>query len=115
MSTIGALRDRFVLGLLAMVVVGVGVVMLCWPVHLDAYDRWGFQISCGSGLATDDSQAAAADGEAGAHRDDVDRCHAAVRHRRVGATVLLILGGAGATANAGIARRRRTRASSDTH
>jgi hypothetical protein len=99
MKGVGVLRDRFVLGLTAMAVIGVGAVMLCWPVHLDAHDRWGFEISCGSGLSADDGQAAAADDDAGAGSDYVDRCHSAVQHRRLWAAALVTLGVAGAAAN----------------
>jgi hypothetical protein len=105
MNGVGVLRDRFVRGLLAMAIVGVGAAMLCWPAHLDAHDRWGFQISCGSGLAADYGQAAAAGEDAGV--DYVDRCRSAVRQRQVWAAALVTLGGAGAVASAWPGQRRR--------
>jgi hypothetical protein len=107
MNGIGVLRDRFSLGLMAMVVVGVGAVMLCWPVRLDAHDRWGFQISCGSGLGSDDGQATAARDDAEGARDYVDGCHSAVLQRRVWAATLVTLGGAGAAASAWVGQRGR--------
>ena len=124
---VGLLRDRVVLFLMAMVIVGVGAVMLCWPALLDAYDRFGFQVSCGSGLVADYGQAAAArdDAEAepappGEHRrqgetntDYVDRCHSVVRQRRAWAATLATLGGAAAVASVWTGRRGRKPASKD--
>ena len=107
MNGVGVLRDRFVLGLMAMVVVGVGVVLLCWPVRLDAHDRWGFRISCGSGLGADDGQATAARDDAEDGRDYVNRCHSAVLEHRIWAATLVTLGGAGAVANAWAGQRGR--------
>ena len=39
--------------------IGVGLLALNFPVFLDAYDQWGFQIKCGTGYLTDLTQAAA--------------------------------------------------------
>jgi hypothetical protein len=124
---VGVLRDRLVLFLMAMVIVGVGAVMLCWPAHLDAYDRFGFQVACGSGLAADDGQATAARDDAAAEQappgehprqgetttDYVERCHSVVRHRRVWAATLMTLGGAAAVASVWAGRRSRKPASED--
>jgi hypothetical protein len=124
---VGVLRDRLVLFLMAMVIVGVGAVMLCWPAHLDAYDRFGFQVACGSGLAADDGQATAARDDAAAEQappgehprqgetttDYVERCHSVVRHRRVWAATLMALGATAAVASVWAGRRSRKPASKD--
>jgi len=69
---------------------------------LDAYDQWGFQVKCGTGFASDLSQAAAAAGQ----HNYVDQCETALILRRlwaiplvaVGSIVLVVVGGVAATA-----------------
>ena len=56
------------------VVVAIGLLALNFPVFLDAYDQWGFQIKCGTGYATDLSQAAAVVGQ----HNLVDQCETAL-------------------------------------
>jgi hypothetical protein len=77
------------------VVVAIGLLALNFPVFLDAYDQWGFQIKCGTGYATDLSRAAAVVGQ----HNLVDQCETALLVRRMwtiplvafGALVLLVV------------------------
>jgi hypothetical protein len=69
----------FYLGVGCAVVIVVGLLALNFPVFLDAFDQYGFQIKCGTGFATDLSQAAAAAGE----HNFVDQCETAVLMRRL--------------------------------
>jgi hypothetical protein len=82
-------------GIVCGVVVAIGLLALNFPVFLDAYDQWGFQIRCGTGYATDLSQAAAVVGQ----HNFVDQCETALLVRRMwtiplvafGALVLLVV------------------------
>jgi hypothetical protein len=82
-------------GIVCGVVVAIGLLALNFPVFLDAYDQWGFQIKCGTGYATDMSQAAAVVGQ----HNFVDQCETALLVRRMwtiplvafGALVLLVV------------------------
>jgi hypothetical protein len=82
--------------------IAVGLLALNFPVFLDAYDQWGFQVKCGTGFASDLSQAAAAAGQ----DNYVDQCETALILRRlwaiplvaVGSIVLVVVGGVAATA-----------------
>ena len=55
-------------GIVCAVVLGIGLLALNFPVFLDTYDQWGFQIKCGTGYAADLTQAAAATGHRPASR-----------------------------------------------
>lgn len=68
----------FYTGVGCVVVIVAGLLALNFPVFLDAFDRYGFQIKCGTGLGADLSQAAAA----GEHTY-VDQCEQAVLVRRL--------------------------------
>ena len=97
------LRDRFVLTLIALVVLVVGGFALFWSVSLDDFDRWGFRISCGTGLLADYGQAEIADRHplpeaAAEHRDYVAACGSAVWERRAWAVPVLLLGLGGSMA-----------------
>ena len=50
----------FYIGVVSAGLIAVGLLALNFPVFLDAFDQYGFQIKCGTGYATDLSQAAAA-------------------------------------------------------
>ena len=63
--------------------------ILAIPVFLAAFDQWGFQINCGSGLHSDVAQAAMAD-SAGSRL--IDQCHTAVAMRRAWAWPLVAAG-----------------------
>ncbi|MBY0290383.1 MAG: hypothetical protein K2X52_25035 [Mycobacteriaceae bacterium] len=69
----------FYFGVGCVVVITAGLLALNFPVFLDAFDQYGFQIKCGTGFATDLSQAAAAAGE----HIYVDQCETAVLVRRL--------------------------------
>jgi hypothetical protein len=66
-------------GIVCGVLVVIGLIALNFPVFLDAYDQWGFQIKCGTGYATDLTQAAAAVGQ----HNFVDKCETALLVRRM--------------------------------
>jgi len=91
-------------GIAAGTVVAVALLALNFPVFLDAYDQWGWQIKCGTGYLTDLTQAAATVGDA----NYVEQCEKALLVRRVwtvpfvviGAAVVLIVLVASATASA---------------
>lgn len=63
-----------------------GLFALWWPVFLDAYDQWGFQIQCGNGFDSDTTKAAAADSVR------VDECNSALAVRRGWAIPAVIVG-----------------------
>jgi len=85
----------FYIGVGCIVVIVTGILALNFPVFLDAFDQYGFQIKCGTGLASDLSQATAAAGE----HTYVDQCETAVLVRRlwtippvvIASTVLVVL------------------------
>ncbi|HEX9833969.1 MAG TPA: hypothetical protein VGA66_12985 [Mycobacterium sp.] len=91
-------------GIAAAAVLAVGLLAMNFPVFLDAYDQWGWQIKCGTGYLTDLTQAAASVGDV----DYVDECGSALLMRRmwtvplvvIGATVLLVALVASATTSA---------------
>jgi H+/Cl- antiporter ClcA len=66
-------------GIVCGVLVVIGLIALNFPVFLDAYDQWGFQVKCGTGYATDLTQAAATVGE----HNFVDKCETALLVRRL--------------------------------
>ena len=67
----------------------VGLIALNFPVLLDAYDQWGFQIKCGTGYDGDLSQAATAVGE----HNYVDKCDTALLMRRMWTIPLVVISG----------------------
>ncbi len=67
MSPDTLLRNRFNLSLLSSAVVIVAVIALFLPVRLDAWDQYGFQISCGDGAVADYAQATIVDQETRQH------------------------------------------------
>ena len=66
-----------------------GLVALRFPVFLADFDRWGFQINCGSGFQIDVTQAGIAD-TAGTHF--VQQCHAAIAMRRAWTVPVMMAG-----------------------
>ena len=92
----------FYIGVVCVAAIAAGLLALNFPIFLDAYDQWGFQVKCGTGFASDLSQAAA---EAGQH-NFVDQCETALILRRlwaiplaaVGSIVLVVVGIVAATA-----------------
>jgi hypothetical protein len=78
----------FYIGVVCVVMIAVGLLALNFPVFLDAYDQWGFQVKCGTGFASDLSQATAAAGQ----HDYVDQCETALVLRRLWAIALATVG-----------------------
>lgn len=42
---------QVMLGIVGAALIAAGLTALWFPVHLDQYDRWGMQISCGRGFS----------------------------------------------------------------
>lgn len=91
-------------GIAAATVLAVGLLALKFPVFIDAFDQWGWQIKCGTGYITDLTQPAASAGDA----DYVEQCQTALLMRRlwtiplvvIGAVVVIVVSVASATASA---------------
>jgi hypothetical protein len=77
----------FYLGVLAIVLIAAGLLALNFPVFINAYDQFGFQIKCGSGFSSDLGQAAAASGG-----DYVGQCQEAVLVRRLWTIPMVAVG-----------------------
>lgn len=102
MTVVRLLRDRFVIGLLATAAIALGIFALLYPVRLDAHDRWGAQIVCGTGIVSDHAQAETTGGvgfpdgalvlDPTVHTDYVARCDAATWWRRGWAVTLIVPG-----------------------
>ena len=73
--------------LIGTVLLAGALVALCFPVYLDSYDRWGIQITCGTGYHSQLLQATIADQQPAQQSrpatNYVDHCKSAVLHRRV--------------------------------
>jgi len=78
----------FYIGVVAFFLIVVGLLALNFPVFLDAFDQYGFQIKCGTGYLTDLSQAASAAGQA----NYVDQCETALVVRRLWTIPLVVIG-----------------------
>jgi hypothetical protein len=75
--------------IVSVVVLAIGFLALQFPVFLDAFDQWGWQIKCGTGYATDLTQAAAAVGD----QNYVDDCETELLMRRLWTIPLVVIGG----------------------
>jgi len=71
--------------------VGLGLVALNFPVFLDAYDQWGWQIKCGTGYSTNLVQAHLANPGLG-QTDFVDQCQSALAVRRAWTIPIAVVG-----------------------
>lgn len=80
---------RFLAFAAGLLLLTAGVLALRFPVFLDDFDQWGFQINCGNGIAGNLTQAGVADS---AGTDFVEQCHAAVALRRGWAIPLVAAG-----------------------
>lgn len=111
---------------LAVVLLAGGLLALHFPVYIDAYDRWGWQIECGDGYGADLAQAVIADvgfdpasGEPPpavptGGSDYVGQCNTALALRRAWAIPVAVLGWVGLSALAfGMLRSRETPPSAD--
>jgi hypothetical protein len=76
----------FYLAMLGVVLVAVGLLALNFPVFTDAYDRFGFQIKCGTGFSTNLTQAIEAGG------DHAEQCQTALLQRRLWTVPLVAIG-----------------------
>ncbi|BBY03435.1 hypothetical protein MSEO_39340 [Mycobacterium seoulense] len=61
------LRRGPVIFSVATVALAIGLFALRFPVFIDAYDQFGWQVKCGSGFTTDLTQASVADGNTNDH------------------------------------------------
>ena len=77
----------FYLGLVAVALIAVGLIALNFPVFIDVYDQFGFQIKCGTGYITNLTQAAEATGG-----DHVGQCQTAVLLRRLWTIPMIAIG-----------------------
>ena len=75
---------QIIAGIVAVVLLTVGLLALRWPVYLPEFDSWGVQVKCGSGFSADLVQASFA----GA----ADRCQHALAARRMWAIPMAALG-----------------------
>lgn len=78
----------FYIGVVAAFFVAVGLLALNFPVFLDSFDQYGFQIKCGTGYISDLSQAAGAAGQG----NYVDQCETALLVRRLWTIPLVVVG-----------------------
>jgi hypothetical protein len=76
-------------GIVCGVLLAIGLIALNFPVFIDAFDQWGFQIKCGTGYGTDVSQAAAAAGQ----HNYVEQCETALLVRRLWTIPLVAVSG----------------------
>jgi hypothetical protein len=76
-------------GIVCGVLVVIGLIALNFPVFLDAFDQYGFQIKCGTGYLTDLTQAAATAGQ----HNYVDQCETALLIRRLWTIPLVAISG----------------------
>ena len=67
----------------------VGLIAMNFPVFIDAFDQWGFQIKCGTGYASDLTQAAATVGQ----HNFVNECGTALLVRRLWTIPLVAISG----------------------
>jgi hypothetical protein len=77
----------FYFGVLAVALIGVGLLALYFPVYIDVYDQFGFQIKCGTGFGASLSQAAEARGG-----DYVSQCQTALMMRRLWSIPMVAVG-----------------------
>jgi hypothetical protein len=78
----------FYIGVLSVVLIVVGLLALKFPVFIDAFDQFGWQIKCGTGFSSDLTQAAAATGGG----DYVYQCGTALMLRRIWAIPMVAIG-----------------------
>ena len=74
-------------GIISAVVLAIGLFALRFPVFLDDYDQWGWQINCRTGYVSELTQATAAAGPA----NYVDECQSALMIRRMWTIPLVVV------------------------
>ncbi|OBG17609.1 hypothetical protein A5765_05730 [Mycolicibacterium celeriflavum] len=77
-------------GIVAAVVLIIGLLAMNFPVFLDSYDQYGWQIKCGTGYVSNLTQAAATVGEV----NYVEQCEDALLARRMWTISMVVLAGA---------------------
>ncbi len=82
----------------AVIYLAAGLFALYFPVFIDAYDQYGWQIKCGNGFTAELTQAASAAGS-----NYVDQCNSALMVRRLWAIPAAVLGGVTLTCQAAAA------------
>ncbi|OBH23850.1 hypothetical protein A9X03_14245 [Mycobacterium sp. E1715] len=87
----------------AVVALTLGLLALRFPVFIDEYDQFGWQVKCGSGFTTDLAQAASADRDESGTANYVGQCDSALMIRRVWAIPAAALGGLTLVGLAGVA------------
>jgi hypothetical protein len=78
----------FYIGVLSVVLIVVGLMALRFPVYIDDFDQFGWQIKCGTGFSSDLTQAGAATGGG----DYVDQCGTELMLRRLWAIPMVTIG-----------------------
>ena len=76
----------FYIGVLGVVMIAVGLLALNFPVFINAFDQFGFQIKCGTGYFSNLTQAAEAGG------DHPSQCESALLVRRLWTIPLIVVG-----------------------
>ena len=71
--------------------IGIGLVALNFPVFIDAYDQWGWQIKCGNGYSANMMYAEMAN-QAFPQTNFVDQCQTALVVRRAWAIPVALVG-----------------------
>jgi hypothetical protein len=75
----------------AVLLLAGGLLALYFPVFIDAFDQFGWQVKCGNGFMTELTQASSAVGTAS--NAFVDQCNSALMVRRLWAIATAVLGG----------------------
>ncbi|WP_123027073.1 hypothetical protein [Mycolicibacterium stellerae] len=77
----------FYVGVLSVALIATGLLALNFPVFIDSYDQFGFQIKCGTGYFANLTQATEATGG-----DYVGHCETALMLRRLWTIPLVAIG-----------------------
>jgi membrane protein CcdC involved in cytochrome C biogenesis len=80
-------HNHFFAGIVAVLLIAVGLLALWWPVYLDQFDHYGIQITCGRGFSADLTQATDAGGD-----DVIAKCGTALFIRRAWAIPTAVIG-----------------------
>lgn len=75
----------------AVVLLAGGLLALYFPVFIDAFDQFGWQVKCGNGFTTELNQTSSAVGTASSNY--VTQCNSALMGRRLWAIPMAVLGG----------------------
>jgi len=83
------------IGIAAAVVLGIGLLAMAFPVYIDDFDQYGWQIKCGTAYVGDLTQAAASHppGNPDAETTYVADCESALLFRRLWTVPLVAIAG----------------------